>query len=81
MSSSPEASLPSDASIDLSSLSINPQPHLISVDGAKWETHFSAYQGRYLVAKSDFKAGDLVVEELPFAFVPFDGPRAQVRAL
>jgi SET and MYND domain-containing protein len=30
------------------------------------------------VAKTDFAPGDIVIQEKPFTFVPFDGPKAQI---
>ena len=64
---------------EISGLSIAVEPRLINIAGAKWESRFDAHQGRFLVATRDFSAGDVVIKELPYAFVPFDGPQAQVR--
>lgn len=75
----PDVSLVVDPLPEISGLSIAVEPRLINIAGAKWESRFDAHQGRFLVATRDFSAGDVVIKELPFAFVPFDGPQAQVR--
>lgn len=74
-------SSPVDVATDLAGLSLQPAPRLLNLPGSKWECRSDAHQGRFLVAKEDIQAGDVVISELPFAFVPFDGPRAQVRAI
>jgi hypothetical protein len=73
-----ETSSSVDPALGLATLSIQPEPRMITIKGADWECRSDAQQGRFLVAKIDFQPGDIVISELPFAFIPFDGPRAQV---
>lgn len=68
-----------DATTALKEVQIEVEPHMIHSKDGKWEVRADALQGRYLVAKVDVKAGDLVLKELPYAFVPFEGPEGQVR--
>lgn len=71
----------SEASSALSSTQITPELRKMHIKDAKWEVCADAQQGRYLVAKEDIAAGEIVLQELPYAFVPFEGPEGQVRLI
>lgn len=68
-----------DASSALASVQIDTELRKMLIKDAKWEVCADASQGRYLVAKEDIQAGEIVLQELPYAFVPFEGPEGQVR--
>lgn len=71
----------SDASSALAATQIDVEPRKMHLKDSKWDVCSDASQGRFLVAKEDIAAGEIVLQELPYAFVPFEGPEGQVRQL
>ena len=70
-----------DASSALSATQIDAEPRKMQIKDSKWDVCSDASQGRFLVAKEDIAAGEIVLQELPYAFVPFEGPEGQVRPI
>ena len=74
-----ESAAVTDAANALREASISAEPRTAPNKDAKWEVRSDAHQGRYLVSTTAIKAGEIVLQELPYAFVPFEGPEGQVR--
>lgn len=53
--------------------SVNPNPN------NDWKVETSPIYGRHLVSKRNFKAGEVILSEFPFSFVPFQQVRFFVK--